>query len=117
MTPTEIARLISGHRYSFRTEDQLQAQIATVLDGAGIAAKREVRITEKDRLDFLAGSIAIEVKIGSTRPQVLAQIHRYAQSDRISAIILVSRKQRHLDMPDTLNGKDVLVAHLMGSSF
>jgi hypothetical protein len=117
MTAGEIARLIAGHRYEFATEAELQDQISGVLARAGVQAEREVRLDKLSRLDFLAGSIAIEVKIGSSRPQLLSQIHRYAQDTRISAIIVVSRKARHLSMPAFLNGKEIHVASLMGSAF
>ncbi len=118
MTAGEIATLISSYCYRFGSEVELQAQIAKVLAGAGIEAKREVRLNEKDRPDFICkGGIAIEVKIGSTRPQVMAQIHRYSLCEQVTAIVLVSRKARHLQMPATMNGKEIHVSNLMGSAF
>ena len=118
MTLVQIANLISSRRYSFDDEATLQKQIASVLIEANVVATREVRINPHDRLDFLTeDAIAIEVKIHGTRPQVLTQLHRYAQSERVNSIILVTRKARHLGMPPTLNGKEVVVAHLFGGSF
>lgn len=117
LTAVEIAHIVACHRYSFNNETELQEQIASVLVAVGVEHLREVRINEKDRLDFLCGSIAIEVKIAGSRPQVITQIHRYAQSDLVSAIILVTRKACHLNMPASINGKGLYVASLLGGSF
>jgi hypothetical protein len=117
MSAAQIAKLIASKRYSFDSEDMLQELIGAVLLEAGIEATREVRINSKDRLDFLAGSVAIEVKIKGSRAEVLTQIHRYAQSERISAIVLVTTKPRHHGMPAELNGKEVHVASLLGGVF
>src|ERR1035441_10388199 len=107
MTGSEIAHLISRHKYVFDNEDELQLGIAAVLERAGVEAEREVKINATDRLDFLAGSIAIEIKIAGSRPQILTQLHRYAQSERVSEIVLVSLKARHHGLPFELNGKRI----------
>lgn len=123
MNAGDIAHLISSFRYSYDSEDMLQEHIAAVLANAKVSAKREVRINDKDRLDFLteetedAGPVAIEVKIHDSRPSVMSQLHRYAQSDLVSAIVLVTTKARHHGMPESISGKQIYVASLLGGSF
>ena len=116
-TAANLAALIAGHRYSYASESELQQGIASVLATAGIEYQREGILSARDRLDFMVGPIAIEVKIADPRAAVLRQLHRYTQHPEVTAIILVTRKARHLDMPATLNGKSIHVASLLEGSF
>lgn len=118
MTVQDLASMISSYRYTFSSESELQEQIAGVLDASGVPNERELALGPKDRLDFLVtGDIAVEVKIASSRSEVLRQLHRYAQSERIAGIVLVTNRARHIQMPDSLNGKPVRVASLLGGAF
>jgi hypothetical protein len=102
-------------RFSFivRTEADLQLSIAEALLLARIAFEREVRISTKDRLDFLCGRVAIEAKTRINRSELIRQINRYAKHDGLDAIIVAST--RTVDcLPNSMGGKPIHFALLRG---
>ena len=63
------------------------------------------------RIDFLAGTIGIEVKKGRPdRRTLLAQITRYLESGRLSEIVVVM--QRAVSLPERVLGRRVTVVSL-----
>lgn len=113
----DVRALLTSYRFPHTTETELQEQIAQLFSRLFVKHAREVRLNDKDRPDFMVGTIAVEVKIAGSRANVMTQIHRYAQCPEISAIVLVTTKARHLEMPREFNGKPVLVASLLEGSF
>lgn len=98
------------------SEADLHLAIAQVLTSAGVRFEREVVLSRKDRIDFLADpDVGIEAKIDGSRSSLLRQIDRYAALDRIGAIVVVTNRARLLDMPTTLRGKPVHAISLLGS--
>jgi hypothetical protein len=112
-----LADLLSGHRYRYSSETDLQAAIAKLLDRAGIDYQREFRLNAHDRPDFMLGDVAVEVKIDGSLASVVRQISRYAEHDAVRAIVLVSTRAVHRSMPAAFNGKPVVVASLLGGAF
>lgn len=113
-----LGEILQSYGFRYFSEMELHSQIAEALNREGIAFDREVRLTEKDRVDFMVGGIAVEVKVDGAKNEVLRQIHRYAQSDMVSAIVVVTDKARHLNLPCCLNGKPVVVSSLIvGGAF
>ena len=109
---------MTHRRYTYNSEVELQDGIETVLRAAGLNYRREVRLSAKDRPDFMVGSIAVEVKINGPALDALRQIHRYSQSDYVGGIVLVtSRASLIAKMPGVLNGKPVVVASLLEGVF
>jgi hypothetical protein len=89
-------------------ERTLHEMIAAALKGADIAAKHEAVIAPRCRIDFLAGSVGIEVKRGRlTAARLQAQAARYLASPQLSALILVTTDAAPL--PDRVAGKPVVV--------
>ena len=87
-------------------ENNLQADVATVLADIGIEFEREVALSARDRIDFLCGDLGIECKIGGACAEVLRQMSRSAQSDRVSSLLLITRKASHRRIDGVvLNGK------------
>ena len=117
MEPQALAELISGTRFRFSNEAELQDAIEKVLRSQSVTYVREHRLSVKDRIDFMAGSVGIEVKVESSASTVLRQLWRYAASPEVSALILVTSKARHMNMPGEITGKPVYVAHLLASFF
>ena len=99
----------------FSNEAELHEGIAEVLVSKQIPFEREVIITSHDRLDFLVGDIAIEVKVDGSAAEVLRQLHRYAQHERIGALILVTSRSRHQMLTKVLNGKPLECVYLIRS--
>lgn len=91
--PAFIARsiqtVLERARINVSTEAAAQRDIAAALTAGGIVFEREVSLSPKDRVDFLAEGIGIEVKIsGQSRRDIWAQLNRYAAHDRIEALVL-----------------------------
>ena len=110
--------LLTRRRLPAATELVLQDAIAAAFTAEGVAFERELVLSPKDRIDFLcAEGVGVEVKIGGSLSDVTRQLHRYAQSDRIASLVLVSNRMRLLTIPRVLNGKRIDFIHLEGAAF
>lgn len=97
-------------RITAASESDAQEQIAEALTAAGIPCEREVRLSGRDRVDVLAGPIAIEVKTKAVSSPVLwRQVQRYATHDRIETVIVASTLYRNVaGLPEELAGKPII---------
>jgi len=105
----EICAALSALRIPVAPEERLlHEMIAAALEGANIAARHEAVIAPRCRIDFLAGSVGIEVKRGRLQPARLrAQAARYLASPKLSALILVTTDG--VLLPGMISGKPVVV--------
>ena len=83
----------------------LHTAIADLFDGRGIPYVKEASLGRYARVDFLVDNrFAIEVK--HTRPPrqtLLRQLKRYADSDTVQEVFLVT--ERSVNLPGSINGK------------
>jgi len=109
-----IAEQIRAHAYAFTDERELQDGLAIVLaDVAGL--HREHSFSPQDRIDFLLpDGVGIEVKIDGSLSDLARQVHRYAQREEITALIVVTNRLRLAELPETINGKPVVVVKVGG---
>lgn len=102
-----IIKVLSNLRTNPVNEEyDLQMAIANVLDDSKISYEKECWLGPRNRVDFLIlkDGIAIEVKKGKpNRVQVIQQLGRYAEFDKVNGIILVI--ERNMDIPREINGK------------
>lgn len=108
-----IEAVLRCARLSYANEDELQAGLAAALTEAGYEVQREVRLTPRDRIDLLVGDVGIEVKIAGDYARVNRQLERYAASDQVASLILVTNRHRH-NPPAAIAGKPVSVVRLLG---
>ena len=115
--------VLAIYMFAPANEADLQVQVLRALATAGIQADREV-IAERGRYDLLArmpGSrIVLELKVTGSAPAVERQAQRYALTDGVDAVVVVTvsnRLARELSRPDgdTLGGKPFAVIALRGS--
>lgn len=106
----EIKDIIERHRLPLNDEKVTQAAIANALELAGVSFEREVRLSDADIVDFMAGTIAIEVKIKGAKAAIYRQLERYAEHGCVTSILLVTSRSMHL--PALIKGKPTLVASL-----
>ena len=101
----EITQALSRLRVPFCPgEYDLHALVAGALREADISFLHEERLGPRCRIDFLAGTVGIEVKKGKPeRKQLLRQLERYAKSSRIEALVVVV--ERAADLPGEILGK------------
>ena len=111
-----IAAVLRASSLRYGTERILQDGIEVALAGAGFEVRREVNLTVKDRIDFMVGTVGIEVKIGGTLNDAIRQLHRYAASDKVSELLLVTSRAMLARVPSELDGKPVRAVYV-GSAF
>lgn len=110
----ELFQSIAGYRLPFGVEQRLQDALEAVLIDIGVTFEREVTLRKGDRIDFLVGSIGIECKIDSSMNTVASQLLRYAESDRISGLILVTTRNTHRFGANELLSKPFRVMRITG---
>lgn len=105
----KIKKALKG-RCPAKVEADLQIWIAGKLAAAGVPFVREHSLDKKSRIDFVvidgAQRIGIEVKTAASQ-RTVTQMLRYAQSDQINALVLVSTARQPSCFPAYLNGKDL----------
>lgn len=111
------ARAVADHlnRFTYRwtAERDLQLGIGDVLAKGFEHCRAEVAISAKDRPDFLVYAlgctVAVEVKVRGSHAAILRQLGRYAEHDRLDAIVLAAGRRTLLPgMPTTLFGKPLV---------
>lgn len=112
MTAQSLCDLLGKYRFRYANEIALQDGIQIVLRAENLEFSREVVLSGRDRIDFMVGSIGLEVKVGHPLAQVMQQIHRYAQQEQVSELLLVTNRCRHAIVPEVINGKPVVVLFL-----
>lgn len=105
-----LGRAIANRPFWYRTEADLQAQVGDVALHLGMTAEREVRLSERDRIDLLIGRLGVEVKVAGATNTVARQLLRYAASDRVDVLLLVTTRLAHLQLPQSVGGKPLIVA-------
>ena len=101
-------------RLCYTTEAQLQPGIQELLTEAGLPFRREASLSRHDRPDFIAGSVAVETKVKGSPAEVRRQLARYAASDQVTELVLITRRAAHRSLVGQLYGKPVHVILLSG---
>lgn len=109
-----IEALERGGPYTYRDEADLQLALSDALSGCGIDHQLEARIGDRDRIDLLTtAGVGIEVKVAGSSSAVTRQLTRYAHHSTISALVLVTTRASHLQMPSQLADVPVRVVTLL----
>lgn len=113
-----VVEALNRGRFRYCDELQLHDGMVIALNTAGIPVEgrnREVRLPGAGRIEFLLGGLGIEVKVKGPAGAVWRQLHRYAASDLIQELLLVTTRARHaVAAPIELDGKPVTVLVLRG---
>lgn len=108
----EIVSTLSSIRCgASQSEEGLHAMIGSALCAAGIEAQHEVRLAPRCRIDFMAGSVGIEIK--KSRPQrtaLLEQLARYAACGQVTELVVIA--PRGVNLPKAIAGKRVTMLAL-----
>ena len=112
-TGDDLVELLMRRRYRHPTDElRLQEEIAELFTEWNIGFEREVALTPRDRIDFLVGTIGIEVKVKGRASAVARQLLRYAEHERITELVLFTTRTQ-IVVPHTLGGKPVLSGRYM----
>ncbi len=116
MTLTDLVTKLSGYRFTFTSEKELQEGIASALITERIPYRRELHLSVPDRPDFmLDGGIALEVKIKGSLADLLRQASRYAGHAEVTGILVIGTPRWLPRVPVQLAGKPVQTLRLLGS--
>lgn len=120
---TRLARVLEPLRPTWRTEADLQVAIDRHLAHPehGVAGFREVRLDDASRIDFVVTvdhlPIGVEVKTKGSVIDVARQVQRYARTDQLAAVLLVTTNPRHRAVPDILADVPVRVVVLTAGAW
>ena len=94
MTAEQVLLALSSiHAPQAQDEYDLHGLVAEALQKADIEFQHEAPLAKRCRIDFLCGDIGVEIKRGRPdKTPVESQLRRYAETGRLSALILVSEK-------------------------
>ena len=107
-----IADALLARRFRYVRESDLHEGIAETLKGAGIFFEREKHLSDEGRVDFGCPPVAVEVKVDGALSAVTRQLMRYADLTVVEAVVLVTTKMRHRNMPAAMRGKPLRVVYL-----
>lgn len=107
-----IQKALKGRALNLSNEKILQNDIAEVFIDNNICFKKEVKIDDKNTIDFMIDGLAIEIKITSnvSKMSIYRQVERYAKSDKVDAILLMTSKT--MTLPMDINNKPIYVLSL-----
>ncbi|RSK50081.1 hypothetical protein [Hymenobacter rigui] len=109
-TLAQVLAILKGRRFDLQNEKVLQLQLAQAFEAAALPAQREVSLSPASIIDFMVGSIGVEVKIKGTPKAIYQQCQRYCESEHITSLLLLTNKQVRL--PASLHGKHTHVFNL-----
>jgi hypothetical protein len=116
VTARQVRDALARYRFPISVEKALQDAVESALLGERLGFMREVT-RGADRIDFLVGSVGVELKVKGSVSEVTRQLERYALWGDVSELLLVTTRGHHLAMPRELNGKPVLVHMVRGVLF
>ncbi len=88
-------------------EQDIHQAVARRLTDAGLPFLHEKPLTPGCRIDFWCDGVGIEIKKGKPRPAaLLEQLRRYAVSDEIAALVVLT--QRSVRLPAAVCGKPLV---------
>lgn len=105
-----IYQSLSQYKFCVTDEKTLQGEISQVLANLGIPHKREVRLSNRDIIDFMIEGMGIEIKIKGTANDIYRQCQRYCEHSKVQQLLLVTN--RAMGFPSKINGKPCYVLHL-----
>lgn len=111
----ELSHRLVEYRICYATErdfqDGVEAALSLLATNYQLTFEREYRLSAADRPDFFlpAEGIVIECKIKGSTSEVIRQLHRYAEHEAVTGIILATSRTTH-QVPLVLNGKPIYVA-------
>lgn len=109
----EIGNLFSSVQFHVVNEVELQSAVAAVLTKRGVPFQTEVRLSPRDRIDFMHGTVGIELKVRGSWESLERQLLRYAASTGVGELLVLSTRFAHTRIvPPMLNGKPLTVVRL-----
>lgn len=106
----EVCNQLTNKRFELGNEMRLQGELNKVLIPAFPSIQPEYKLGPKSRVDYLLNGLAIEIKVKGNPMDVFKQLERYASSQEVKELLLITSKS--FKMPDTIGGKPCAVFYL-----
>lgn len=113
MKAEDIKKLLAPKNYDISSERLVQDRVEEIFLSEGLLYIREAELSHGDRVDFLVGTVGVEVKLQAPVTALMRQLHRYAQSDRVEELLLVTTNPRLSLIPKKFNNKPITVLVLI----
>ena len=104
MSASEIVALLRRYKIPTANELDMQDMVERILNRHAVGYSREHVLSQRDRVDFLCGRVAVECKIAGSPADVLVQLQRYSEHEGVSELVLVTSRRNHV-FEATVNGK------------
>jgi len=105
ITVRDVRNALRDKEYRHANETELERGIDEVLTKMGLTVRRQVRLSERDRIDLAtelprtdgpAIRVGIEIKVQGPAHTVRRQLTRYTEHDEIDALLLVTTMYKHM---------------------
>jgi hypothetical protein len=111
---SDVIAALKSSRFLCVDEPELQLAVAAVLTANKIRFQPEVRLSARDRVDFMVdGGIALELKVATDSKSLLTQMLRYASHAQVCELIAASTTHHALNLPSTVLEKRLHAVQLM----
>lgn len=112
-TVERILALCRTLRPRTANEKVLQDALEPLFRESFSTVDREAKLDPKSVVDFLVEeTVAVEVKVDGSPLPVMRQLQRYAKSDRVEQIVLVTTRRKLMAVAPRLRGKPIHIAWL-----
>lgn len=112
----ELWAFCSNLRLNMATEKLAQSDLERALTGANHDFDREAPLSPDDIPDFLVRlhgvTVALELKTRARRKAIYSQLERYAEHERVDALLLMTATP--MGLPSQINGKPAAVVSMGG---
>ncbi len=111
----DIAAVLMRYRLPVSNEAALQSAVEKALrqELGSDAVRREV-VRGADRIDFVVGSVGVELKVKGSFAAVLRQLERYSKWEALGSLVLVTAKGAHRALPAEVGGKALVICIVRG---
>lgn len=116
MRMNNIFSLLRSSKLDITNEKRLQNEIMQLFEKYGVPIIKEYRL-ENGIIDFFLpdSSTGVEVKIKGRPVDILRQLQKYAEDDKIKVLVLVTSKS--FAMPTNIIGKPLFVLNVARAWF
>jgi hypothetical protein len=114
VTGAGVRAVIESRKYRYTDELALQVGLAEAFEAAGLNARREVRLDDQSRIDFLIDRVGVEITVAGTVEAVERKLTRCAS--HVDELVLVTTRPVHRYLPDEINDTPLLVVLIRGSA-
>jgi len=106
-----VARMLGQIGHAGEPDTRVREALEAALRAAGHPVRRGVKVHPELPVEFLVRDVGVHLPALPDEPPTLEErLHRFAESDLLSEIVLVARRVAHVGVPRHIRGKPCWVA-------